>query len=171
MAKRILSEDKLRVIYNLRDILDRAYKDEAVKRELRKSITNNRIKAEFGERVILKIQERTSSGKNIDGEEFDNYSPEYAKRKGVGRGDVDLVLSGRMMAGIRTSNYTNANVSIYMLNRQSPKAHGHVTGGNYLPVRDFFGITEEDEVKILKEVLQDLNKEDEAKQIARGMNG
>jgi hypothetical protein len=38
---------------------------------------------------------------------------------------------------------------------ENDKAHGHVNGANYLPVRDFWGISERDQISILKDTIRD----------------
>lgn len=63
---------------------------------------------------------------------------------GIGRPSTpQLSISGQMLADMATTVANPREGELYFTSRNSAaKAHGHVTGGNALPVRDFFGINE-----------------------------
>lgn len=95
---------------------------------------------QFIDDAINLIIERTQSGEDINGREFKRYSEDYAKLKGVGRGDVDLTLFGSMLAGI-DGEFDRGSVKLFVESDQVPKAYNHNVGET-LPKRTFFGLTD-----------------------------
>lgn len=117
-------------------------------------------KREFGRRVIDRIIERTLDGKDKDGDKFAPYSKAYKKSLqfqiyGKDNG-VNLKLTGAMQAAIDVLGVYDRGVTIgFSSEEQSAKAEGHITGANYLPVRDFWGISKSEKEEILKETIRD----------------
>lgn len=122
---------------------------------------NTSSRKELSELIIEYIKTRTLDGfdKNID--KFIKYTPKYAKHKGVGVGDVDLVFSGEMLNDIVLLSQKKGELTIgYEKNSPSNgKAEGNIKGtyGQSSPVnkgRDFLGITKE-EVNVLQDGLEE----------------
>lgn len=120
-------------------------------------------KFEFADMVKNEIIDRTQQGKNINGRDFSQYSPEYAEFKGVSRDDVDLTFFGDMLQSIQTE-VSGDNVTVKISdNEQAIKAFAHVTGYEGHPTikngpkRDFFGVTNQrakelaEQVKVVQE--------------------
>lgn len=107
----------------------------------------------FYELAVDNIVKRTTSGKDIDGSKFTKYSKEYAKKKGVPRSSVDLVLEGDMLRSFEDSDSTGNIVKISMEEGdQTLKAYNHNVGDT-LPARTFFGIKKESEMnRIVRQV-------------------
>ena len=99
----------------------------------------------FYELVVNKIVQRTAQGKDINGSKFARYSEDYAKKKGVSRGAVDLILEGDMLASFEEAQGSQKNiVKIKMQEgKETLKSFNHCTGDT-LPKRTFFGISESD---------------------------
>lgn len=119
----------------------------------------------LAEMVISYIQERSAAGFDKNGNRFQRYSKEYAKFKGVGRGDVDLVLNGDMLMSLSLTNHGTGFIEIGYKDddENAGKAEGNILGtyGQPQPVtkpRNFLGI---DPAEI--DIIQDsyLNNEDE----------
>jgi len=129
-------------------------------------IRSNAVKNEFAQRCIDRIIERTNSGVDKRGDSFVGYSSAYKKSRefliyGKSSGDVNLKLTGAMQAsiGIIATDSTSVTIGIDG-GLAEDKARGHIKGANYLPVRDFWGLPEEDQAAILKEVVSLQNAEE-----------
>lgn len=99
--------------------------------------------------IIEYIKNRTMDGVDKNLEKFANYKPSYAAFKGVGVGDVDLVLSGDMLSDLKLLSHRNGELTIGFENgsKSNGKAEGNIKGtyGQPRPVqqpRDFLGITD-----------------------------
>lgn len=120
--------------FSLREIIQEIDLDEVTGRTL--SDVEKRI---FMDDAINLIIERTQSGVDINGRPFKQYSKDYAKEKGVSRGDVDLTLTSSMLAAI-SGTETGNGVSLFIDDSEVPKAYNHNVGDT-LPKRTFFGLT------------------------------
>lgn len=131
-------------------------------------LTSEAFKREFGLRVIEAIVDRTQSGKDKNGSRFAAYSKAYKESLqfqlyGKDNG-VNLTLSGEMLSNMGVVKTTTTTVSINFLSSgQGEKAHGHINGTRskkgkkQLPQRDFFGLPEEQQAKIMKDLLKEFN--------------
>jgi hypothetical protein len=118
----------------------------------------------IAEEIIVYIQERAinkntgfnpSTGRE---KKFAQYSKKYAAKKGVGRGDVDLVLSAEMMNAMRALDIRkSAKDEITVGYAAGDKINGKVEGnqlgtyGQATPVtepRHFLGLP----IKVLREI-------------------
>lgn len=112
------------------------------------------------------IQARTLSGLDKNNDKFEKYTALYAKEKGVGRGDVDLVLDGEMLDNLELVSHKNGELIIGYKD-PSDELAGKVEGnrrgtyGQPKPVtkpRDFLGI-DVDELDVLISAYEDLDTE------------
>jgi hypothetical protein len=117
----------------------------------------DRIK--LAESAISYIQIRSSEGYDKNGNKFGKYSKKYAEKKGVGRGDVDLVLSGEMLSELKLTKHGKGFIEIGYKNGDevAGRVEGNILGtyGNDEPVtkpRDFLGI-DEGELEIMADAL------------------
>ena len=110
---------------------------------------------DIGQAIITFIQERAinenkghdkKTGKDID---FPEYTDKYASKKGVGIGDVDLVLSADMFNDMKVLKQTSTSVTIGFEagTKSNAKAEGNQLGtyGQSKPIagkaRPFLGLT------------------------------
>ncbi len=153
---------KLQYKVSLTSVFDRAYSDKGkeFRSKIRPILSNSEVKRNIGERIIEEIVNRTQN-KNIDknGEPLERYSKSYKKslRFKIYNKDssVNMTLTGEMLASmvpvVKSSGY---DLIIEFADKaNNNKAHGHVKGTKYLPVRDFFGLPQDIETKILKETI------------------
>jgi hypothetical protein len=99
----------------------------------------------LGNKIIKRIEERTLSGIDKDDNEFQDYSESYVNSLPFdvyGKGEnVNLRLSGKMLAAMIFKGVGTSDLVVYFKDGESAaKAHGHINGGNNLPVRDFLGL-------------------------------
>lgn len=142
----------------------------ATRRAVAPILSNDFFRREFGRRVIEEIKNRTQRD-NIDkdGRTFKKYSKSYKESLAFqvyGKSStVNLTLSGEMLANMDVVGTPARSVVIaFPSQEQNDKAHGHVFGGGFrsaLPVRDFFGLPEKDQCKILNKTIKDFNADAE----------
>jgi len=159
----------LKLSFDLMDLLNSTESAEASKR-LAPFVKRDAIKREFGNRVIDEIKDRTLGGKDKNDNGFTPYSKAYKQSlefKVFGKGSKpNLKLTGQMQASINVVGTTSTTVSIGFISKeQEDKATGHINGSGPLPVRDFWGIKKEDQVKILKSVIKDFNAREETAEL------
>jgi len=155
-----MTASKQKYVLNLVEIFNRSFSDRpsAVKDKLRKFLSDPGVKSDFAREVIREIQKRTAKGVDKDGVSFPDYSASYKKSLvfkiyGKSAGDVNLKLSGQMLAGMDPDVVSGARVVIHFpSSAQNAKADGHITG-NIGAKRDFFGLPIDDEARILKETI------------------
>ena len=139
IGKITITKKKTQQKINLRELLGHAPSDEQKKL--------------FTEMAIERINERTLNRTDINNRKFTKYSKEYASKKGVTRNSVDLFLEGDMLSSIQPLEETRDTVVFGIDSseeKQLLKSHGHNKGGGNLPQREFFGITEKEAKKIVK---------------------
>lgn len=149
----------LKLSFNLSEILERSFSSKQ-RRALSGKVKDPAIKREFGRRAIERILERTNDGKDKNNRDFKKYSEAYLKSDnfsifGKSPTTVNLKLSGEMHASIGVLSTTANTVTIGIEDsEQVNKARGHINGANHLPVRDFWGLSNEEESEILKDILR-----------------
>lgn len=107
-------------------------------------------KQAFAEAAIEKIRQRTLSNQDVNGDKFEQYSKEYADKKGVSRSSVDLFLEGDMLNSLnRNKSGERVNeVKIKVKGKLNTlKSHNHQTGQT-LPQRRWFGLLESEAKEI-----------------------
>ena len=88
----------------------------------------------MAQNTVRRHKKQILDGKDFQGSNFKEYSPAYAKRKGVSRGDVNLKLSGKMLNAFnvqRTKVKKNQEIQyLYGIkkNKQGTKMMEHSTG-------------------------------------------
>lgn len=114
-------------------------------------------KLQVGQALIDRIVERSESGRDVNGKRFPAYSKEYKQsedfeRYGKTPSERDMTLRGNMLEGIDLEISGN-DLVIKMEDDQAPKAHGNITGqeGKWGYERDFFGVTDRDVRKALRD--------------------
>ena len=77
-------------------------------------LTDRETMRAIGEEVRERIQRRTLSGQDVDGQPFEPYSDGYAKAKSeaMGTTKVDLAVSGEMLGGLTIVNVTDKSVTL-----------------------------------------------------------
>jgi hypothetical protein len=132
------------------------------------SIRNKRQQNQVADAIITHIVGRTMSGLDKNDKTFSKYSKKYAELKGVGTGDVDLLLSGDMLSELKVLKLNADGVEIGYSGPKSliGKVEGNILGtyGNPDPIpgkaRDFLGIDDGDVDVILSAYMDELNDED-----------
>lgn len=154
---------KVKYTLDLPSIFDRAYEDKGIifRSLLRPTLSQPDVKRSIGERVIERIRQRTQEdGVDKNNRPLKKYAKSYVKSLpfqiyGKSKDDVNLTLTGEMLSSMRpVIKFTGRQLIIEFADKfNNDKAHGHINGANNLPVRDFFGLPSDDEVEILKEVV------------------
>jgi phage gpG-like protein len=138
IGKRVINKSKSEQRINLKSLLGRTPTREE--------------KTAFTLATIELINQRTLDGSDIDGKKFEQYSEEYADKKGVSRNAVDLFLSGDMLDSIDVVDTSTNTVTIGIegeLNRLKSDNHNN---GVTLPKREFFGITKDEAERIANSI-------------------
>jgi hypothetical protein len=138
----------MRLIVDLKEMFDLVFfpKDDGLKQAI-------------GQAILDQIKENAQSAKFLAGSTTKGYSKAYAesdngivygKRAGA---KATLTASGDMLNSIEVDVGDNPNKLVLEFSdeEESAKAHGHVTGGGYLPKRDFFGLDQADINKIRRQ--------------------
>lgn len=152
---------QLRLKINVIKLAKQAAGSNPAKQDAYISALSDGVKREFGKRCIDFILERTNNGKDKNGQAFKRYSEAYKKSDtfkiyGKDPGTVNLKLTGAMQSAIDVLEVTPQTVTLGFVDQEeNDKAHGHVNGSNKLPKRDFWGINEKEQAKILKETIKD----------------
>jgi hypothetical protein len=133
-------------------------------------LSNDSLKREFGRRMVDTIIERTLDGKDKSGKAFKKYAKSYKESlafKIYGKSNsVNLKLTGEMQSAIDVIKVGKTTVTIgFVDDNEELKALGHVNGANYLPVRDFWGVSPEDQYTALKSIIKDIEAEVEISEL------
>jgi hypothetical protein len=131
---------------------------------------------EVGDFAVARIRRRTEQAQGYQGDAFRPLSPRYAEQKiqALGNARPDLTVSGRMLndMGVVAVTDTSAEISFRSQGGSSgrgtfiqrsrsvgaaDKAFFHVTGNRGV-IRDFFGLSDEDEELILARVAEDTER-------------
>jgi hypothetical protein len=110
----------------------------------------------IADEVIDFIRDRSFAGLDKNNKKFKKYSDQYAKKKGVGVDDVDLVLEGEMLDELMLLSHKAGEITIGY-EKGSPvndKAEGNILGSygrdpNPKKARDFLGISRKDLMDIV----------------------
>jgi hypothetical protein len=129
------------------------------------------IREAIAAEIISVIRKRTIKNKDKDGEKFPSYSKDYTKSvdfraAGKSKGDINLTLSGDMLASMELLENKKSKISIGFEDGtvQNAKADGNIRGtyGKPKPIpgkaRDFLGISSDELEKILKKYPKDDDK-------------
>ena len=141
---------------------------------------------QLGLDVINYIQERSAAGRDKNEDKFPKYTKQYAELKGVGRGEVDLILSGEMLLSLELLKEGPGFIEIGY-ERGDPnndKAEGNILGSygrepDPSKARDFLGIDETvleiladtlDEEREIEDVDIDQIAEEEARKLIEDLD-
>lgn len=160
---------KVRLKIDVNRVISDTFDSRALRDKAREIAADSAFKREYGLRLIDEIIRRTRED-NVDkkGKQFKPYSKAYKQSLAwsvYGKTDnVDMTLTGEMLENMEVTNVTPRTIEIGFISQtQNDKAHGHINGTRspkgkrLLPVRDFFGISAEDQSKILKSAIRDFN--------------
>jgi hypothetical protein len=115
---------------------------------------------QFAREAIEVINQRTLNGDDINGETFEPYSEEYARKKGVSVDSVDLFLTGNMLDAMDITNQTPETVTIGIKGGEDAlKSFAHNTGDGKAKKREFFGITKYEAERIASKIKEDKKTE------------
>ena len=112
-------------------------------------------KRNFAEAAIEKINNRTLSGNDLDGNDFQDYSEAYARKKGVSKEAVDLFDKGDMLDSVVRNPFEESKSEVAIsINgiKEVKKGYAHQVGDGKMPERQWFGITESEAKDIAKSV-------------------
>jgi hypothetical protein len=126
-------------------------------------VADNDFKREYGKRLIDDIEARLDEGKDKDGDKFTGYSKSYRESEEFKFWDkdktVNLQLTGQMRAAMDVISTAGRTVTIAFIDQEAnDKAHGHVNGANYLPVRDFWGVPNKSQKDIMMEMIREFSE-------------
>lgn len=106
--------------------------------------------------VIKNIKARTQSGKNVLGQQFPAYTPEYKKWKqnhGGTTSPINLTLTGKLLSSMGSEVRIKGNKvesRIFISADQQPKAEG------VSKLRPFFGVTQEEQA-LFEDIINELD--------------
>lgn len=138
------------------------------------------VKEAISAEIISTIRKRTLKNKDANGDNFPAYSKEYVKSvdfkaAGKSKGDINLTLSGDMLASIELLETKKNKIRIGFEDGtiQNAKADGNIRGtygkprANPAKARPFLGISDEELAKILKKYPRDETAEERADAVLR----
>jgi hypothetical protein len=157
--------------FNLIEVLRNVESDPRRRKAISPFLKDERVKVEFGNRVIDRIIERMDDGMGVkeSGDKFSNkpflkYKESYIDStifkiyKG-GNTKVNLELTGAMKASMSVLNTSAQGVTIGFDDYdEGRKARGHIMGDNKAlrgRVRDFFGLPNKDIKEIMEQVVRE----------------
>lgn len=134
---------------------------------LQKKLLTREVLGKMGGQAVTEIFERTvEKGQDKDGVPFDGYSDkkgsgkkypesykEYKQRRGgkYFSGGVNLNDEDKMMGDLTFTVEGKNRVFLHFpKSEENLKASGHIHGSRFLPKRDFFGLTKDNEEAVLK---------------------
>ena len=114
------------------------------------------LSMQLGREIIDIIINRTLAGRDINNDSFVGYSKTYREseefedwRKSATQ--VNLRLTGDMQESLFVENTFGTHVTIgFREELEAAKAHGHNNGSRILPKREWFGLSKEEEKKLLQ---------------------
>jgi hypothetical protein len=126
-------------------------------------VADNDFKREYGKRLIDDIEARLDEGKDKDGDKMKGYSKSYRESEEFKFWDkdktVNLMLTGQMRSAMDVISTAGRTVTIGFIDQEAnDKAHGHVNGANFLPVRDFWGVPNKSQKDIMMEMIREFSE-------------
>lgn len=119
--------------------------------------------------VLEHIVSRTVSGLDKKNKKFPNYEIDYANKKGVGKSDVDLVLSGEMLDELTLVSHKEGEIVIGYKDPSDSlagKVEGNRIGSygrepNKSKARDFLGIPQDELDVLIAAIQEDVDLEED----------
>ena len=126
-------------------------------------VASESLRLALAEALLDKMIRKTQDGKSRTGHGFRGYSKAYRDSdayKAAGKtGKVNMTLSGDMLGLIDVTSESENTVTLgWEDDDEGAKAHGHITGGGHLPVRDFFGLNDTDIKQVRAEFADELEE-------------
>lgn len=111
----------------------------------------------FYELAVDKMVDRTTDGKDIDGNDFEPYTEDYADKKGVGESSVNLISSGAMLSAFEQAQRQRNVVKIKMEEgKETLKSYNHNVGDT-LPKRTHFGFNSREDIEDILRRVDNIN--------------
>lgn len=129
-------------------------------RYLGEPLSNQELEA-IGSEVIVEIQTRTESGKDVNGARFKGYSDRTKKsrsKRGRTTSKVDLSDFGDMLRSMTSRVESNKVIIAFSKMVENDKAYFHQTGAGKLPVRRFFAISKKQTTRVVEMVREHYRK-------------
>lgn len=149
---------------DLTSLVTKSYSKREVRDKVRSVIASDSFKRLFGDMVITQIADNTTSGVDKKGRAFKPYKKSYKNSfifEVYGKSsNVNLELTGDMLSSMEAVPIRNAITIQFTDEENAAKAHGHINGGNFLPVRDFFGLPEDELIDAFKDAVLAARNED-----------
>ena len=153
---------RLKLTFDLVEVIKSVTSDRRKLRVYLPLVSDQGFKREFGKRCIDDIESRLDDGVDKNGKAMKKYSEAYKQSevfKFWGKDNtVNLKLTGQMRSAIDVVSIKPRTVTIGFIDQEAnDKAHGHVHGSNFLPVRDFWGVPKSSQVSIMKEMISEFS--------------
>lgn len=123
---------------------------------------------EYGKRFIDEMVDRTQLDfLDKNDRRFKSYKKGYVESDifeiyGKEKNEVNMTLTGQMLASIDVRVRRPGKPEIFFLNKDREEiASFHIDGTPVMPKRDFFGLTEEKQIKIFKDLVREFNDLDQ----------
>ena len=160
--------------FDLTEVIQRFSRPQRI--ALTPQLNSRALKQEFGNRAIEAILERTNKGKDVKGNTFQKYSDAYKQSDdfqifGKTARPVNLKLSGEMQASIIVLPSAGTTVKIGITgDLQNAKARRHNFGLKKMPRREFWGLSIDDQEKILKDIFRRNNAVERLEDLQDALN-
>lgn len=147
---------------NLNSLINQATDDRRVRTAYREAMRGASVRQEFGRRLIDSMIDRTNEGLDKKGSPFKPYKDSYKNSLAFqiykSSGDpVNLQLTGQMLDSMEARPKGAFDVELYFIGAfNNEKAEWNIDGTKNSPKRDFFGISVDEQVNILKNTLKDI---------------
>jgi len=124
--------------------------------------------------IINTIIDRCNSSKDLRGNQFQAYSKDYKNSdvfESMNKSSrVNLRLFGEMLNSIDFDTSPDSIEIFFDDEEQAAKAHGHNNGSKILPKREFFGLSDEEEQRIIQKYTKLAEKSKENPKLADLLN-
>lgn len=124
-------------------------------------LLNSQLMGEIGTYIIFAIQRRTGEGKDVEGRNFEPYSPRYKlfrQRTGHPVDKVNLFYSGSMMSSM-TMDQIDDKVRVFFMNTTDRSGASNPMKAYFLNKdRRFFAVSAKEQNKILEMVRENAER-------------
>jgi hypothetical protein len=124
---------------------------------IQKNLFSKKLSTEIGMFAMFRIKKRTSEGKDVDSQDFEPYSPAYAKfRRAEGHpaDKVNLFFSGSMLSSM-SQREREKETTIFFLPTKDQNDVSNPEKAFWLnQKREFFALSEED-IRLINRIAED----------------
>jgi hypothetical protein len=137
-----------------RDVIEIRGLNELVSRldDVSQNVFERRLMAEIGEYIIFRIEKHTAQGKDVEGRNFEPYSPRYKlfrRKTGHPVDKVNLFYSGSMMSSMTRTETDNESKVFFMPTTDRSGASNPLKAYALNKKRRFFAIGVVEQQKII----------------------